>query len=259
MSRLTKFSSILMLAGGFAVWAAAPASATILNLTSLGSSGNIGAAFFQQVSNQSTGTGVIDPFVRLQHNGSEMGFNTDYRPLNGDLADVNNSPQFTHSLKVGDFGVVNQGGVQKIRFLLDINQTSNNPYLSLDRLKVYVADAPDLHTNASLFSQTLIYDMDAGGDSKVLMDYRLESGSGSGDMFAYLPYDLLSSYTNKYLYLFSEFGASGDSLATNDGFEEWARVDGEPPASSVPEPTTLLLLGAGLAGSAFMRRRRRSA
>jgi hypothetical protein len=91
------------------------------------------------------------------------------------------------------------------------------------------------------------------------MDYRLDSGSGSGDMFAYLPYDLLSSYTNKYLYLFSEFGASGDSLATNDGFEEWARVDGEPPASSVPEPTTLLLLGAGLAGSAFMRRRRRSA
>jgi hypothetical protein len=259
MSRLTKFSSVVLLAGAVALCSVSPASATILNLTSLGASGNIGAAFFQQISDQSTGTGVIDPFVRMQANGSEMGFNTDYRPLAGDLADVNSSAQFTHSLRVGDFGVVDLGGVQSIRFLLDINQTSNNPYLSLDRLKIFVADSPDLSTNAGLFSKTLIYDMDAGTDSKVIMDYRLESGSGSGDMLAYLPYDLVSSYTDKYLYLFSEFGASGDSLASNDGFEEWARIDGEPPTNPVPEPTTLLLLGGGLVGGALLRRRRRTA
>ena len=54
------------------------ASATIVDLTTAGADGLInGAQFIQDNFEKSTGTGVFDPFVRIQNNGSEAGFNTD--------------------------------------------------------------------------------------------------------------------------------------------------------------------------------------
>lgn len=247
---------IAFLAALTIAFAAPQANAIMVDLTSVGASGSIGAAYFEQIDPQSTGTGVIDPFVRIQASGTERGFNTDYRPFGPDLADVNTSAQFTKSILVSSFGVVDQGGTPSIRFLLDVNQTSANPLISLDEMKVYVADSPTINTNLQLMMQgTLLYDMDAGGDNWVKMDYSLNSGSGSGDMFAYLPANLFSGYENKYLYLYSKFGVN---YATNDGFEEWARIDaaGTPPPPVIPEPATLLLIGSGLAGAAAMRRRR---
>jgi hypothetical protein len=196
---------------------------------------------------------VIDPFVRIQDSGSERGFNTDYRPLNGDLADVNNSPQFTHSIFVSDFGVVDRAGTPSIRFLLDINQQGSHPLLSLDRLRVYTADAPDIHTNAALFAQNLIYDMGEG--NKIYLDYSLEHGSGSGDMLAYLPASMFAGLGGKHLYLYSEFGATGGDYASNDGFEEWARIDDARPGAPVPEVPTYMLLGGGLLALLTLRRR----
>lgn len=258
MKPLVRLGTVALLALVFGALVPQGSQAVVVNLTSAGASGSIGDAFFLQVPDQSTGTGVIDPFVRMQASGTERGFNTDYRPLTGDLANVNSSGQFTHSVRVNEFGVVDRGGIASYRFLLDINQTSANPYLSLDELKIYVADAPNLSSLAQLgFVGTKLYDMDAAGDSWVWLDYSLNAGSGSGDMFTYLPATLFSGYETKYLYLYSKFGVN---YASNDGFEEWARVDGEPlpPPPAVPEPATLFLLGGGLAGAAALRRRRRA-
>src|SRR5262245_40144732 len=76
-----------------------PAFAVDVDLTTAGSSGTIGVATFVQTAPQPTGTGVIKPFVRLQANGLERGFNTDHSPLNGELADIK-AGTWTHSVLV---------------------------------------------------------------------------------------------------------------------------------------------------------------
>ena len=201
--------------------AAVPAIAIDVDLTTVGSSGTIGSGTFVQMDQQPTGTGVIDPFVRMQASGSEKGFNTDHSPLNGDLADVK-SGIWTHSLKVSDLMPVVYNGVLSAQFLLDINQTGADPQLSLDDLRVFTAGSPSISDNATLFAQNLVYAMGAG--NRVLLDFSLNAGSGSGDMYFYLPWSLFAGLGNQYLYLYSEFGASGGSYASNDGFEEWAHM-----------------------------------
>jgi hypothetical protein len=250
MSNRIRLSAIALLAGTAAILAL-PASASMVDLTTLGAHGSFGAADFVQVSNQSTGTGVIDPFVRIQKNNGERGVNSD-----GPYTMNEKNGSWTHSIRVSDFGTVMHDGTQSIRFLLDINQSSNNPLLSMDGFQVFVASNKDYNTLSDLNSNaTLLYDMGVG--NWVKMDYSLENGSGSGDMMAYLPYDLFSPHQDKYLYLYSDFGTSGP-LTSNAGFEEWARVDGQL-TTPVPEPASLLLLGGGLVAGAVARRRRRSA
>src|SRR5262249_7984865 len=122
------------------------------------------AALFQQVPNQPTGTGVIRSFVRLQTHGAkqtvEQGYNSDHRPVQ---FDENNSPQFTRSLKRSDVPTEDVGGVVYRVFLLDINQKSSQPYLSLDELRFYVGATGDLtgYDTGShrLPNATLVYDM----------------------------------------------------------------------------------------------------
>lgn len=221
MSSLLKPRSLLVLFQCVACLGATAALAADVDLTSVGASGSIGAGTFVQTDAQPTGTGIIDPFVRLEAMGQEQGFNTDLRPLKNDLADVK-SGQWTHSVLVGELVAVDFNGVPSVRFLLDINQTGASPQLSLDELRVFTAPVPDLSDNATLFAQNLIYEMGAG--NRVLLDFSLNSGSGSGDMFFYLPASLFSGLATQYLYLYSKFGASGGTYASNDGFEEWAHI-----------------------------------
>src|SRR5262245_21293305 len=112
-----------------------------VDLTAAGANGAINGALFQQCDAQPTGTGYIRSFVRVQGANAgasvEHGYNTDARPLQ---FDENNSPQFTRSLRLGDVPLTSNGGTLYREFLLDINQKSSAPLLSLAELRIYVTN-----------------------------------------------------------------------------------------------------------------------
>ncbi len=270
MSKFTAIRFVSAVACAVILGAAVPASATVLDLTTAGASGVIGSGFFMQTPERPTGTGLNDTFLRVQANGIEEGVNSD-----GPYTMDEKSGAWTHKIRVSDFGVVDLNGTPSIRFLLDIGQETSSPYLSLDRFRVYVSPTATYNTLSLLNANaTKLYDMDAGSDSWIKLNASLNPGNGKGDMFAYLPYSLFAAHSGKYLYLYSKFGAQSGpesasllggpgpcddiSYSSNDGPEEWARVDtgGTPP--EVPEPATLLLLGGGLLGGAMVRRRRKA-
>jgi hypothetical protein len=195
----------------------------VLDLTTAGAQGVINNAVFQQTATQPTGSGVIHSFVRLFGTGNaavEQGYNTDARPLQ---FDENNSPVFTRSLQLSQVPIVQYNGVSYREFLLDINQKHSSPQVSLDELRIYVGNAPDLlgydPTSQQLAGLTATYDM--GGGNSVLLNAALSHGSGSGDMFFLVPDAQLTAAGGTYVYLYSKFGAT---VSANGGYEEWAVV-----------------------------------
>jgi hypothetical protein len=154
-------------------------------------------------------------------------------------------------------------GQQYLQFLLDINEggNANLARLSLDKVEIYLGAAGDLH-NYPTGLGTKVYDMDGPPDnnSRVELNYRLNSGSGSGDMFLDVPIaNFALSGALPYVYLYSHFGTPNSSDA---GFEEWATLQGQNPPVDAPPPETPLpataWAGGGLLVMMAAGRRRKS-
>ncbi len=226
------------------------AYATTLDLTSEGAIGSINGAYFQQVGPQPTGTGYIDSFVEINSN---MDVTNAYNTTINDVFDNGSTDQFNHELLLSEVPLVSLNGGLYYQFLLDINQTGADPNLSLDEIQLFVSDTPNQDVDAftggilDLADASLVYRLDAGGDNWIWLDYSLNSGSGSGDMFMYVPFDLLTG--GDYVYLYSRFG---ENYADNDGFEEWAVVAEE---NVIPEPATVVLMMMGMAGILYSRKK----
>ena len=205
--------------------------AIVIDLTTRGSSGSVNGAIFEQIDPRSTGSGVIDPFVRINPGGSqncEHGYNTTFRPLE---FDENSSPTFTHDLLLTDVPVVTLGGIPYYQFMLDINQNNKGAtdhFLSLNKIEIYTSGSGGAHGYPGGLG-TIQWSMDGLGPAWVWLDYALNSGSGSGDMFLYVP---TSAISGTYVYLYSLFG---ENYNANDGYEEWSILKGATPSPS-PSP-----------------------
>lgn len=97
------------------------ANAGEIFITTPTSQDSIGSVVFSANDQHPTGTGYINPFLRIQNNDTEVGYNTDAKfPPPDDKAGI-----YTHSLLLSD--LVDVDGYYK--FLLDINQTSHSSLL----------------------------------------------------------------------------------------------------------------------------------
>jgi hypothetical protein len=100
---------------------------------------------------------------------------------------------------------------------------------------------------------SLIYDMDTGGDNQIELDYNLNSGSGSGDMFAYIKDSLFTG--GSFVTLYSKFGPPPS--ANNDGYEEWAVRTATLPVVPLPMAAWGGMALSGFVGASRLRRRAR--
>jgi len=220
-------------------------SADVIDLTTAGADGSAnGALFFQFEPAGSTGTGRIDPFLRIQASGIEQGYNTTGTP-EYDTKDA-------QALALADVPSTQVDGIMYREFLLDVNEPGGNKSLiSLDQVKIYVASQSNLDDSQL---GVPIYNLDAGTNNRVLLDVSLvSSGSGAGDMLMLIPSSLFGTNEESYVYLFARFG---DNQSTEGGFEEWSVGHDQTISCTileVPEPATLTLLAGG--GLLFLRRR----
>jgi len=247
---------------------------TIIDLVNNPSGSSPGAQFYQ-TSQQPTGTGVIDPFVRIQRTGTEQGYNTSGSNYQFD----EKAGIWTHALPLNSLQTVTLNGTQYYKFLLDVNEsaTDTGRLLSLNEVQIYLGQSGDYDKNNNKFTSdvgfgpsgsksTLVYDLDSGGvDRTVELDYKLNHGSGSGDMYMYVQKSLFDAAFAKsgygYVYLYSAFG---DPNGSNAGFEEWAAQTGpndttKPPTHGVPAPPGLVLAGMGFGCLLLGRLRRKPA
>jgi len=101
--------------------------------------------------------------------------------------------------------------------------------ISLDQLQFYTSSVGSQTTTSVGSLGTLRYTFKSGGG--VILDASCNHGSGSGDMFAYIPTsDFSGGKTSDFVYLYAHFGNTDASQA---GFEEWALVNVAP----IPEMT----------------------
>src|SRR6267378_8059188 len=243
--RVSSLSALLIAAG--ALLFATGARATVVDLIN-GDSGTINGAIFQFTQPQPTGTGIIQPFLRVQSDPTEQGYNT-----SGGTPFDDKAGPWTHNLTFADLmtTAVTINGQNYFKLLLDINQisTPSGRLLSLDQLQFYTSSTGSLTTTNISSLGTLRYTFNAG--DAVYMDYFRNHGSGSGDMFAFIPTSLFAgTAATDFVYMYCHFG---NTYASNDGFEEWALVVNPIPEASTIFPIIGLL--AAVFSTQFVRRR----
>jgi hypothetical protein len=251
------FTAALVAAGMFAI--ASLAQATVVDLVN-NDEGTVtnqyGTAIFQFTQPQPTGTGYIDPFLRVQASPTEQGYNTS----GGTPFDDKGGP-WTHDIQFSDpqSTTVTVNGTSYFKILVDLNEPNGaKSTISLENIQFYTSATGSKTTENLASLGTLRYSLDtAGGDNTVQFDAGRNHGSGSGDAFLYIPTSAFAgTNANDYVYMYVNFGNA--DMTTAGGFEEFTLVRNLAP---VPEMSALFpIVGLIVAvGSTSILRRRRMA
>jgi uncharacterized repeat protein (TIGR01451 family) len=201
------------------------------------------------------GTGQINPFLTIQDDPEEEGFNTDASPLPLDAK----RPQFTDALPLNFVPTIEgPGGIGLFReIILDMNESNSAPdaLLSIDRFDLWLCDdagAPAYDMRSDFDSNgdcALVYDLDddIGGSDVDWIKATDEVTSGSGldldyqilipeqnfldaatavgaDLSGCAYQGLEADPCGIYLVLDAKLGFQGGDLGTNATFEEFSTI-----------------------------------
>jgi hypothetical protein len=218
----------------------------------------VNGAIFQFASPQptgTTGTGFIDPFLRLHaggNTGTEQGYNTSGRPT---AFDELTDPNFTKNVLYSDLlkTQVTINGSTYFQLLLDVNEPGGSKSLvSLTELQIYTSGTGSQTTSNVASLGTLRYDLDGNGDNTVVFDASLNHGSGSGDAYIYIPF--FAAQNSDFVYLYAAFGdAEGDVQA---GFEEFALVHNVTPVPELSSFFPIIGLTVAVGSTSYLRKRK---
>jgi len=233
---------------------------------------------------QPAGTGVLDPFLRIQRNGHESGYNTSY----GFPLDDKHPEGFTHAIHLGDIPLVTIGGHQYREFLLDVNQVDSENHgsgaISINQIQIFQsafdvggsnsdfnlqAASPTDNALLSLTELSAVERFRLNGSS-VSATKNIEiwanegNGSGTADMLFYVDNDAFAAGDSSFITMFSQYGQPNGTYSSLSGFEEWAvrKTDGHgvplpPPGpaapGTVPAPAGLVLIASAVPMLAFRR------
>ena len=196
------------------------ANATVVDLTGDNHKGRINHAEFDWTDEQPTGTGYIQSFLRVQAGPAEEGYNT-----SGGTPFDDKSGPWTRDIRVSDLeaSIVTIGEIQYYKLLLDVNEPGGEESLiSMDRLEFYTSSVGGQTTTDISSLGILRWSLDGAGDSYVLLDAGRNDGSGSGDMYAYIPVaNFADALSTDFVYMYVRFGDQVGASSAG-GFEEWA-------------------------------------
>jgi len=184
-------------------------------------------------SNQASGTGLFDPFLRLQGSPTEKGFNTcSQSSCGGDVTQFETKTgSWTKAILASAIPVVDCGGDQPAgtdcwELFVDINDGNNAKRISLNEVEVW------LTTNARLTGYvdptgfpsgaTKVYDF-----SGAILINDVNQGSGRGDLRYLIPVQPFAA--GDFFVVYSKWGTTSGTAgnfgtggyASEGGFEEW--------------------------------------
>ena len=237
------------------VFTGANADAAVIDLNK-DDSGTANGALFEVGSIHPAGTGVFEPFLTIQANGDEQGYNSS----TGNF-DTKREPTWNHEIRFSDMQATVINGQQYFGFAIDVNEPNGGGKqdIMLTDLRIYTSATLQNSTstdqngdfNGSLGQ--LRYDL---GDNEVYYVDR-NRGSGESDINVYVPVSLFAgAQGDDYVYMYQRWG-SADAM-TEGGFEETRLIAGITP---IPEMSSFMpIIGLLVAvGSTHVLRRRKMA
>ena len=184
----------------------------------------------------SSGTGLFDPFLRIQGSPTEEGYNTcsQKNPCGGDVTEFDTKTgSWTKAILASAIPVVDCDGDEATEgdcweLFVDINEGNNAKYVSLNEVEVWLTTNSaitdyDTDTETGFTGQagtTQVYDF-----SGEILIHDVNEGSGRGDLLYLIPVQAFES--DDYFVLYSEWGTStgaspdGKGWGSEGGFEEW--------------------------------------
>jgi uncharacterized repeat protein (TIGR01451 family) len=197
--------------------------------TGLVSIGNASVEYIgSAASNQASGTGLFDPFVRLQADPMEQGFNTD-APVTLDAK----SGKWTHAIKASAIPVVDcDGDVTTTptcwELFVDINEGNSNKRISLNDVEIWFTDSATLSGYPFAEPGTTNNSKEYDFSGHILIN-DVNQGSGRGDLRYLVPTAGHPFDGDTYFVLYSKWGVTpgtagnfGTGTYVSDGgFEEW--------------------------------------